>query len=231
MGVLLDVYIFVAWLGGWSTHSGFGAFLICLLLIGLLVFAVASSYAGGKLSLIMTFLAVFSGGLSLFMAPIVACGSFVAYLLGGGDKLAAWFPSVFPPGGYLFSQVDAGIWSWMVLVAWGYLRLSSLLFMCETTWGRVGIALKTVSLKSVEVGLPYVQQGMIKASHGSRTFVRMAGRLLATSRLLEKSTWCRVGEAIGRFLAVSLLTAWKWIVTFAKIIAVSCRRIVARWQK
>ena len=235
MGVLLDVYIFVAWFGGWSTHFGFGAFLICLLFAGLLTFAVASSYIGGKISLFMTVInclaAVFSGGMSLFMAPIVACGSFVVYLLGGGDTLAKWFPSVFPPGGYLFSEATAGVWAGIVFLLWGYLRLSSMLFMCETTWGQVGTALKTAAMKSAEVGLPYVRQGMIKAYHISRGCVRMIGRLLVASRLLETSTWCRVGKVIGRILIVSLSTAWKWLVAFARIIAVACRHILARRRK
>ncbi len=128
MGVLFDVYIFLAWFGSWSTASGFGAFVICLMWTGLMIFSVAASYAGGWLSIIMTFLSL---GTKLLLAPAIAFGCWLAYFFGLGDWATNLWPSFFPKGGYFFSEASASGIEWLIFIVWAVLRGLSARFMAK----------------------------------------------------------------------------------------------------
>ena len=129
MSVLLDVYVFIAWCGAWSTWSGAGAFFISILWTALLIFSVVASYVGGWLSIIMTIL---SAGSNLFLAPGIAIVAWFLYFWGGlGEWLSSSMPSIFPEKGYLFSEVKASLVELIILAAWAFMRFMSFKFMSK----------------------------------------------------------------------------------------------------
>lgn len=135
MGIFFDIYVFIAWFGSWSSSSGFGAFVMFFAWTGLLAFSVAASYCGGKISTFLTVLKVlascFTLGLAFFAVPIIAVVCWILYFCGLGDWLNSAMPSMFPAGGYFFSEASASWIEWLLFGAWVVLRASSAKFMIK----------------------------------------------------------------------------------------------------
>ncbi len=128
MSVLLDVYVFIAWCGAWSTWSGAGAFFISILWTVILIFSVVASYIGGWLSIILTIL---SAGSNLFLAPGVALVAWALYFYGLGGWLSSSFPSFFPEQGYFFSDIKASPIELIIFAAWAIMRFMSFKFISK----------------------------------------------------------------------------------------------------
>lgn len=129
MGVLLDVYIFIAWLGSWSTTSGFGAFLIFIMWSLIIIFSVVSSFIGGSLSIFFSLISILTG--KWILTPLIGILSWTFYFFGLGDWLTKLWPMAFPKCGYLFSEESATMVEWMIFSLWSILRGSSLWFMIK----------------------------------------------------------------------------------------------------
>ena len=138
--LILHLYIFLAWTGSWSGHSGIGAlFFACLwivtLILGLVCAFVAPSIVTVFISLIVRMgfgkeagraamniadvIDIAVNGVT-FMLPILGVAGYAlfGYFTGIGDYLSKACPAIFPAGGYLFS--DASI-PWYAFIAPLYL--------------------------------------------------------------------------------------------------------------
>lgn len=122
--LIIDIVMFVSWFGAWSTHSGFGAFIIALLWVAIMGAAVADAWFGACSNVIN----LISGGVlaSIIVGPIVI----ILYFCGLGDWTSAAMPGLCPKGGYWFSEASATwiqhilfwIWiGWRSKIAFGVL--------------------------------------------------------------------------------------------------------------
>ncbi len=120
--VCLAFYVFLAWFGTWSTMSGIGAFFFFLLFTAMMIEATVTAYIPkGIMSLISLISNLLTFGIGLFLPVIAGLVLYFGYFFGLGDIFTEMLPSIFPAGGYLFS--DAGL-SWQSCLMSGiYLAL------------------------------------------------------------------------------------------------------------
>lgn len=123
MFILFDVYIFIAWIGAWSTYSGFHALVIAAVWTLFMILAIIGSLFGGAISFLLTI----SGK---WKTPVViALMSWILYFCGLGDWLTGKWPNVFPQGGYMFTEASAAWFEHVILWCWVLFRLTPLRFL------------------------------------------------------------------------------------------------------
>ena len=143
--LILHIYVFWAWTGAWSSHSGFGAVFFCCLWLatlglGLLCAIVPS---GNLIASCMgswgfnektcgnaqDIADVISFGVNIFTIVPKLCVAGICGLLyfvtHFGDNLSESFPSVFPKSGHLFSDVSIPWHAYvaLLLLGWSYYSL------------------------------------------------------------------------------------------------------------
>ena len=143
--LILHIYVFVAWTGSWSSHSGFGAvFFCCLWLVtlglGLMCAFIAPSPTTSVISLVVRIfcgkeagraalnvadamdLAIHGFGFMLPNLGVAGVALLAYFLFDAGSRLSQSLPYIFPHGGYLFSDATVPIHAYVVLgyLAWTY---------------------------------------------------------------------------------------------------------------
>ena len=142
--LILHLYIFLAWTGPWSSHSGTGgaffAFLwIVTIALGLICAFIAPSIVTVFISLLVRIgfgknagraalnvvdaIDLFLNGIT-FMLPIlgVAAVALFGYFMGIGDVLCRDYPMICPKEGYLFSDTSIPWYAYIapIYLAWTY---------------------------------------------------------------------------------------------------------------
>ena len=133
--LFLHIYVFLAWTGAWSTHTGLSALMFLFLwVVAVTIGIVGAFFAPSILSTIISFSVGATVGRNAgkaalniadgidiamnitFIIPILI-GAVVAslgYLVGLGDLLNWILPSLFPKEGYLFSDQSIPLWAYIV---------------------------------------------------------------------------------------------------------------------
>ena len=142
--LILHIYVFLAWTGSWSSHSGLGAAFFCCLWFATLGLGLTCAFIAPSITTVFISLLVRIGfgkdagraalnvidaidvvlnGVA-FMLPIlgVAGVALLGYFLGLGDWLSSTFPNILPAGGYLFSKTSVPFHAYIVIgyLAWTY---------------------------------------------------------------------------------------------------------------
>ena len=221
--LILHIYVFLAWTGSWSSHSGFGAFFFCCLwlttlglglfsafiapsfltvIISLIVRACFGKNAGRTALNIVDIIDVAVNGVT-FMIPILAVAGIAlfSYFGSGWEELHGFFPSLFPAGGYFFSDAPVPFYAYVVIgyLAWTYY---SVLDRFEVTDG-IKANMPVVKEKSVKL-LSHSGQWIGENWEKYAPIVRDRSITISAQILKQAQAFGRLSVEISRHFAMRL---------------------------
>lgn len=146
VALLVHIYMFVAWTGAWSTHCGFSAVVFLFLWVATLVVGLICAFfapsiytilmsngikqmfgkeAGRAAMNVIDFLDIVADITFVIPLILVVAVAFFGYLLGAADLLNRLAPSLFPQGGYIFSEASIPWYAYLgpLYLAWTYYSL------------------------------------------------------------------------------------------------------------
>lgn len=220
--LILHIYVFLAWTGPWSSHSGFGAFFFCCLWFVTLGLGLFSAFvAPSILAVIISFSVrswfgkeagrtalnvvdmIYKGFKITFMLPMlgVAGIALFCYFFGAGEELHGYFPSIFPKGGYFFSDTPIPFYAYAVIgyLAWTYY---SMLDRFEVTDG-IKANLPIVKAKSARL-FKQTSQWTVKKWKRYAPIVRARSSTILAQTLRQAKACGRLNVELTRHFAMRL---------------------------
>lgn len=220
--LLVHIYMFVAWTGAWSTHSGLSAVVFLFLWAATLVVGfICAFFAPSILTILMSngakqMLGKEAGRTVMnafdfldiardiaFFIPLlfVAVVAFFGYLLGAADLLNWLVPSLFPKGGYLFSEASIPWYAYLVplYLVWTYYSLLDRFGVTDA----VKRSIPEVKSAAKEIAKETGQRSVVLWNAYSPAVKRKGGAALGVT-LREGRAFCLLNMELLRYVAKQL---------------------------